>query len=266
MARQQRWTAVVSTGLVVGALLACKKKPDAAAEASAAASAPAAPATTAPAPSAAPAAPAASDAPAAPSEAKLGDVKRYGVDKESKLDDSGVRVTADELKVYNEADTATDDVATLPKGLLVFRQVKMDAFTLVEFPSGIGQFSQGWVETKSLSDTPEKVTRSAALSEKKTATVKPVDGGAPAATDGGKADDKKADAGTDKKADAGTGAADKTAAEKKAEAEKAAADKAAAEKKAADKKASTEKTAAEKAAAEKAAAAKKAQLEKNKKK
>jgi hypothetical protein len=201
MARQQRWTAVVSTGLMVGALLACKKKPDAAAEASATASAPAAPATTA-APAATSAAPTpTAEAPAA-TEAKLGDVKRYGVEKESKLDDAGVRVTADELKVYNEADTKTDDVATLPKGLLVFRQVKMDAFTLVEFPSGVGQFSQGWVETKSLSETPEKVTRSVALSEKKTATVKVTDGGAPA-TDGGKADDKKTDAGADKKTDAG---------------------------------------------------------------
>jgi len=188
MARQQRWTAVVSTGLMVGALLACKKKPDAAAEASATASAPAAPATTAAPAATSAAAAATAAAPAAPTEAKLGDVKRYGVDKESKLDDAGVRVTADELKVYNEADTKTDDVATLPKGLLVFRQVKMADFTLVEFPSGVGQFSQGWVETKSLSDTPEKVTRAAALSEKKTAAVKTVDGGTVAATDGGKAE------------------------------------------------------------------------------
>jgi len=247
MARQQRWTAVVSTGLMVGALLACKKKPDAAAEASAAASAPAAPATpAAPAVTSAAAAP---EAPAAPAEAKLGDVKRYGVEKESKLDDAGVRVSADELKVYNEADTKTDDVATLPKGLLVFRQVKMADFTLVEFPSGVGQFSQGWVETKSLSDTPEKVTRAGALSEKKTAAVKVVDGGTAAATDGGKAADKKADAGADKAA-ADKAAADKAAADKAA-ADKAAADKAAADKKAEDKKAAADKAAAKKEAEEK---------------
>jgi len=264
MALQQRWTALVATGLVAGALLACKKKPDAATEASAAASAPAAPATTA-APAATSAAPAATEAPAAPNEAKLGDVKRYGVDKESKLDDSGVRVTADELKVYNEADTSTDDVATLPKGLLVFRQVKMDAFTLVEFPSGVGQFSQGWVETKSLSETAEKVSRAGALSEKKTATVKIVDGGTAAATDGGKTDAGSADKqAADSKAAADKAAADKKAADKKAADAKEAADKAAADKKAADKKAEDAKEAADKKAADKKAADKKAAADKRK--
>ena len=176
MVRKQRLTAIVSTGLMVGALLACKKKPEAAPEASATAPTPAAPAPTpAPTPTPTPAETAA--APAAET-AKLGDVKRYGVEKESKLDEAGVRVTGDELKVYNEADTKTAEVATLPKGLLVFRLVKVDDFNLVEFPSGIGQFSKGWVETKGLSDKPEKVTRDAALNEKKTAVVKPTDGGA----------------------------------------------------------------------------------------
>ena len=246
MTQAPRFTAVISMGLVLGALLACKKKPEAATEASATASAPAAPA----APSAV--APAASAAPvasvAAPTvEAKLGDVKRYGVEKESRLDDAGVRVTADGLKVYDEADTNTDDVATLPKGLLVFRQVKMDEFTLVEFPSGVGQFSQGWVETKSLSTTIEKVTRAVALDEKKTATVKVKDAGAPKPNDAGA--DKKA---AEKDKDAGTKPPEPPVPDaKKAAAEKAAADKAAADKAAAAEK----KAAAKKAAAEKKAAA-----------
>jgi hypothetical protein len=246
-AHAPRFTAVVSMGLVMGALLACKKKPEAGAEASATPSAAAAPvaptaSVVAPAtPTAASAAPAASAE--APAEAKLGDVKRYGVEKESKLDDSGVRVAADGLKVYDQADTKTDDVATLPKGLLVFRQVKMDDFTLVEFPSGVGQFSQGWVETKGLSTAVEKVTRAAALTEKKTATVKVVDGGAP-----------KADAGTEKKAADTKPPEPPTPDPKKPAADKAAADKAAADKAAAEKKAA----AAAKAAADKAAAAKKA--------
>jgi hypothetical protein len=175
MVRKQRLTAMVSTGLMVGALLACKKKPEAAPEASATPPTPAAPAPTpTPTPTPAPA-----DTAAAPSggSAKLGDVKRYGVEKESKLDEAGVRVASDELKVFNEADTKTAEVATLPKGLLVFRLVKVDDFQLVEFPSGIGQFSKGWVETKGLTDKPEKVTRDVALNEKKTAVVKPTDGG-----------------------------------------------------------------------------------------
>jgi hypothetical protein len=168
-----RFTAAVSLALVLSVLLACKKKPgdDAAASASTAAPAPPPPA---PAPSPTPAPTPAATAP------KLGDVKRYGVDKEVKLDDAGVRVVADEAKVFNEADTKTPEVATLPKDLLVFRLVKMETFTLVEFPSGIGQFSQGWVETATLSERAEKVTREGALSEKKTATVKTGDAGAPA--------------------------------------------------------------------------------------
>jgi hypothetical protein len=237
MALAQRWTAVVSVSLVVGALLACKKKPDLAAEASATAPAPPVPAPSA-APAASAAAPAAAEGTPAPGEAKLGDVKRYGVEKESRLDDAGVRVAADGLKVYDEADAKTDDVATLPKDLLVFRRVKMDDFTLVEFPSGVGQFSQGWVETKGLSTTVEKVSRAGALSENKTATVKVVDGGA-APVDAGKATDagKTTDAGkaTDagKTTDAGKATDAGKTAETKPPAEKTVAQKTIAELKAA---------------------------------
>lgn len=185
MVRMQRLTAIVSTGLMVGALLACKKKPEAAPEASATPPAPVAPATTPATPTPAPTPEAATPPPAG--TPKLGDVKRYGVEKESKLDEAGVRVALDEVKVFNEADTTTPEVATLPKGLLVFRLVKMDDFQLVEFPSGIGQFSKGWVESKGLTDKPEKVTRDAVLSEKKTATVKPADAGAPKPSPSGSA-------------------------------------------------------------------------------
>jgi hypothetical protein len=47
-----------------------------------------------------------------------------------------VRVLEDELKVFNEADSKTPEVATLPKDALVFRLAEMDNFELVEFPSG----------------------------------------------------------------------------------------------------------------------------------
>jgi hypothetical protein len=185
MVRKERMTAIVVTGLMVGVLLACKKKPEAAPEASATPPAVTAPVTPVPTPVPVPT-PAATEVPTGGST-KLGDVKRYGIDKEKKLDDAGVRVSADELKVFNEADVKTAEVATLPKGLLVFRLVSVDDFQLVEFPSGIGQFSQGWVETKGLTDTPEKVSRDAALNEKKTASVKTVDGGAPKPTPSGSA-------------------------------------------------------------------------------
>lgn len=225
MALVQRWSAAVSMGLVVGALLACKKKPDAGTEASAAPSAALAPAASASgAPSAAASASAAGSVAAPVVEAKLGDVKRYGVEKESRLDDAGVRVATDGLKVFDEADTTKDDVAQLPKDLLVFRQVKMGDFTLVEFPSGVGQFSQGWVETKGLSTTVEKVTRSGALDEKKTATVTVKDGGAPTPkTDAGaaKAKPEPPPVPDPKKAAAEKAAADKKAADAKAAAKKA---------------------------------------------
>jgi hypothetical protein len=165
MARHERWTAIVSAGLIFGALLACKKKgsDDAAASASAAQVAPP-PATTA----------------AATGSLKLGDVKRYS-DKEKKGDEGAVRVLEDDLKVFNEADSKTPEVATLPKDALVFRLAEVDNFELVEFPSGIGQFSQGWVEKKSLATTPEKVAREAVLTSQKVAKVK-TDGGAPSAS------------------------------------------------------------------------------------
>ena len=169
MARYERWTAIVSAGLIFGALLACKKKGSEATEASASAAA-VPPPPPAPAPAAAPV-----DAP------KLGDVKRYA-DKEKKSDEGAVRVLSEDLKVFNEADSKTPEVATLPKDALVFRLAEVDGFQLVEFPSGIGQFSQGWVEAKGLSDKPEKVAREAVLSEKKVATVKTDGGVAPKAS------------------------------------------------------------------------------------
>jgi hypothetical protein len=170
MARYERWTAIVSAGLIFGALLACKKKgSDATSEASATAAAvppPPPPTQT-----------------AVPTEAvKLGDVKRYA-DKEKKSDEAAVRVLTEDIKVFNEADSKTPEVATLPKDALVFRLAEMDGFQLVEFPSGVGQFSQGWVEKKGLSEKPEKVAREVVLSDKKVAVVK-TDGGVKAVASG----------------------------------------------------------------------------------
>jgi hypothetical protein len=171
MARYERWTAIVSAGLIFGALLACKKKgSEATSEASASAAAIPPPAPT-------------PTQTAVPTEAvKLGDVKRYA-DKEKKSDEAAVRVVGEDIKVFNEADSKTPEVATLPKDALVFRLAEVEGFQLVEFPSGVGQFSQGWVEKKGLSDKPEKVAREVVATDKKVATVK-TDGGV-VKTDGG---------------------------------------------------------------------------------
>jgi hypothetical protein len=171
MARYERWTAIVSAGLIFGALLACKKKGSEATGEATASAAPVAPAPPPP------------PQTAVPTEAvKLGDVKRYA-DKEKKSDEAAVRVLTEDIKVFNEADSKTPEVATLPKDALVFRLAEMDGFQLVEFPSGVGQFSQGWVEKKSLSDKPEKVAREVVLTDKKVATVK-TDGGVKAVASG----------------------------------------------------------------------------------
>ncbi|HVY26813.1 MAG TPA: hypothetical protein VHB79_09685 [Polyangiaceae bacterium] len=128
--------------LVVGALLACKKRVPVGAIPSAA-SAAAEPTPTPPAP---PTAATAASAAAAEGAAKLGDVKRYA-DKE-KAQTGAARILQDDVKVFNEADEKTADVATLDKGLLVFRLASIPDWELVEFPSGVGKVSPGWVQAK----------------------------------------------------------------------------------------------------------------------
>lgn len=91
-------------------------------------------------------------------------MKRYP-DKEKREDEAAVKILEDDVKVYNEADSATAEVAKLPKDLVVVRlaSLEKEGFTLVDFPSGIGQFSPGWVETKFLEAKGEKVARDQVL-------------------------------------------------------------------------------------------------------
>src|SRR5262245_5141142 len=96
-----------------------------------------------PPPLAAPSATAAVIAPAAiaptPAPApvpELGVVKRY-TDKEKEAT-GAVKVLENDVKVYDETDDKTMDVAKLPKDLLVFRLATVEPdWVLVEFPSGI---------------------------------------------------------------------------------------------------------------------------------
>lgn len=140
--RIDQFTTALCAMLVVGALLACKKRvpvpgiPSAASAVAEPAPTPAVPATAAP----------ASAVAAADAAAKLGEVKRYA-DKE-KTQTGAARILQDDVKVFNEADEKTADVATLPKGLLVFRLASLPDWELVEFPSGVGKVSPGWVQAK----------------------------------------------------------------------------------------------------------------------
>jgi hypothetical protein len=226
-----QWTTALAVLALVGTLLACKKRTTTTAPAAETAAAlPTTPPVVPAAPTTPPAAATdtAAEAAAAPTEPKLGEVKRYP-DKE-KPETGAVRVLEDDVKVFNEADDKTAEVATLTKNLLVFRLASVPGFELVEFPSGVGKVSPGWVLTKQIDvKTDAKVERGAVATQSTQAVVK-----------------------TPK---ASSSAVAKTAASSsaKAAADKAAADKAAADKAAADK-AAADKAAADKAALEKAAA------------
>jgi hypothetical protein len=163
--RHDRLTAAISLGLVLAALLACKRKKEAEPE----------PAPTAAAPQAAEPALQAPATPVPPAAGpKLGDVKRYP-DREVREDDASVKTLEEGVKVFNEADNTTPVVATLPKDLSVVRLARLEkeGFLLIDFPSGVGQFSPGWVESKFLEEKGTQASRAAVLSQGKTAAVQP---------------------------------------------------------------------------------------------
>jgi trimeric autotransporter adhesin len=182
------WALTAGSLLLVCGFAACKKSDDPAPAAAvsanveqAAAAASAALARAAAAASAAQAAAAAaataSVAPAvassAPNAPVLGDVKRFG-DKEKAVSGS-VKVSLEESKVYNEPDATKPSVASLPKDLAVTRLATLGTdWVLVEFPSGVGKVSPGWVEAKSLvgaaSAKPATSASAAAVASAKPAT------------------------------------------------------------------------------------------------
>lgn len=123
----EKLTTAASAALVLAALLACKKKKAPPPAASAVASAPA------PAPS-----PSASAAPA-PNDT----VTRYG-NKET-VASGTVRVTIANAKVYKEADATTDPITTLARGTYVNKKAAYGSWLLVDYPSGVGKLSPGWI-------------------------------------------------------------------------------------------------------------------------
>jgi hypothetical protein len=130
-----RWSTVASAALVVGALLACKKKST----------------DDTPVAVEAAATPVATAEPPKPAEPVKEEVKRYGADEIAETGTVRVNATA---KVFREADTASTGIISLAKGTLVNRLARKDKFVLVEYPSGVGDLSPGWVETRFLGATP----------------------------------------------------------------------------------------------------------------
>jgi len=156
----QQLTRTACAALLLSAFMACKKKSDepapaasvspateqAAAAAVSAAAAQAAAAQAA-AQVAAAGAPAAVDA-GAPAPV-LGEVKRFA-DKE-KAATGSTKVLLDQSKVYDEPDATKLSVVSLSKDLVVTRLATLGTdWTLIEFPSGVGKVSPGWIESKSL--------------------------------------------------------------------------------------------------------------------
>ena len=63
-----------------------------------------------------------------------------------------MRVKLANTKVYQEADSTTDHVTTLNRGTLVNRKARYSNWMLVDYPSGVGELSPGWVLTAHIED------------------------------------------------------------------------------------------------------------------
>jgi hypothetical protein len=180
-----KWTMTASCVLVLGALLACKKKTDEPAPAASAAAPPAVSIAPLPVAAAPTAAPVAVDAGVAAPAPVLGDVKRFP-DKE-KPATGAVKVTVDNSLVYDEPDDKTPSVASLTKDIFVERLATIGTdWVLVDFPSGVGKLSPGWVEAKSVGGQVAAVTTAKVAAQTTTATLagsaKPVASAPPAAS------------------------------------------------------------------------------------
>lgn len=162
-----RWTVGPSIAIVVVALLACKKKEEEAPP----------PATTTAAPEPPP-----SDAAAEAAAAKTDDVKRYG-DKES-AESGTVRVVFQHAKVFKEADDTTSHIATLSTGTLVNRKARYGNWMLIDYPSGVGELSPGWILGKQLSGTVLKIDPNEVLKQD-AGVVQIVDAGTTPVVDSG---------------------------------------------------------------------------------
>jgi len=162
----ERWALTVSSLLsllLLCTFVACKKRDEPApaaslgagveqAAASAALAQAAAAASAAQAAAAAAAASASVATPvasAAPSTPALGQVKRFP--NKEKAASGSSKIVLEASKIYGEPDATTPSVASLPKDLVVTRLATLGTdWVLVEFPSGLGKVSPGWIEAKSL--------------------------------------------------------------------------------------------------------------------
>ena len=102
----------------------------------------------------------------------LGEVKRFS-DKEKPASGS-TKILLEGSKIFDEPDTTKTSVASLPKDLAVTRLAALgNDWVLIEFPSGVGKVSPGWIEAKSLVGGGGTVSAKPATSASAAASAKP---------------------------------------------------------------------------------------------
>lgn len=142
MQKFDKWSTMGAAALMVGALLACKKEE------------PPPPTPVAEAPPPEP--PKEEAKPDAEAKKDDDEVKRYGSAEQT---ESGtVRVDIHHAKVYKETDETTSHIATLSRHTLVNRKARKGTWMLIDYPSGVGQLSPGWIPSKHLTGNVEKVS------------------------------------------------------------------------------------------------------------
>jgi hypothetical protein len=106
------------------------------------------------------------------------EVKRYT--SKEKVQTGAARIVEDNVKVFNEADEKTAEIATLSKDLLVFRLASIPDWELIEFPSGLGKLSPGWVQAKFVDTKRDaEVAREVVAQQPKQASAKTAGSAAP---------------------------------------------------------------------------------------
>lgn len=140
-------------------------------------------------------------APAGQASGEQNGVMRYT----DEAPESGTVATRSSAKVRKAADDSSDLLTTLGPGTNVDRKARKGTYSLVMWPSGVGQLSPGWVATSSLTEGARPVattttTTTTTAAATASAAAAAVDAGAKVAT---------VDAGAAPAADAGATAAAK---------------------------------------------------------
>jgi hypothetical protein len=144
--------------------------------------------STAPATTAAPAPPPEPEPTATAEEAdSMGNVKTYP----NQIPASGMYKLLRDFFVYEEADTTSKRLGGVGRGSLIYLKATLGQWLLIEWPSGIGEMSPGWIQLKTTANRPdpsmaEEVKEPPDAGVIKDAGVVVKDAAAPVTKDGGR--------------------------------------------------------------------------------